>query len=177
MKFTRLQAGSNDGLDTHLWPSFKRIWSQISVGRPDSVIVDPFARNCPLGGRWTNDINPNTHAAHHLDALEFLKTVPSKIADRVIFDPPFSVIQEKRKYKEHSNIYTDPGMVSNLMHQIERILKPGGILLKFGYNSSKHKPTFEFVAGWILNFGGNRNDVIVTAWKMNQSTLFDFNQE
>lgn len=174
MTWNRIQAGSSDGLNTHSWSCFDQIWRETRPQDTHSVIVDPFARDCPYGGEWTNDLNPHTKAKHHLDALEFLKLIQSNYADMVIFDPPFSSTQEERKYGESSNIYTEPGRVSDLMFEIERILKPGGVLLKFGYNSTRHQSSFTFQQGWIINFGGNRNDVIATNWVMNQTSLLDY---
>jgi hypothetical protein len=53
------------------------------------ISVDPFARN----KRWatyTNDLNPETQADSHLEALDFIHSLIEKgvKADLVIFDPP-----------------------------------------------------------------------------------------
>lgn len=42
-----------------------------------SVIIDPFA-NSNKYGTITNDLNPNTSAQFHIDALEFLKMQQDK---------------------------------------------------------------------------------------------------
>ena len=54
-----------------------------------SVIVDPFARNCSRG-TITNDLDPETQATHHSDAVEFLDMLIEDgiEADAVILDPP-----------------------------------------------------------------------------------------
>ena len=64
-----------------------------------SVSVDPFARD----KRWatyTNDLNPDTNAEYHMDALDFLNMLCQKgiKADLVIFDPPYSFEQMMRVY-------------------------------------------------------------------------------
>ena len=170
-RMKRLQEGSYAGIDTHKWKSFKKILSHIGY-ESDWIVVDPFARNCPLGGEWSNDIRPDTSAHHHLDAIEFLRIVPSTIADLVIFDPPFSQSQAERRYDgEGVNLYAEPGIISGLMSHVHRILKSGGRVLKFGYNSSKHWPQLELEYIWLINFGGNRNDVIVSLWRQTQTTL------
>lgn len=58
--------------------------------RHSKVSVDPFSRN----KRWTthtNDLNPNTAADTHLEALEFMAPLrrDSVLADLVLFDPPY----------------------------------------------------------------------------------------
>jgi len=68
--------------------------------KDSKVSVDPFARN----KRWatfTNDLNPETKAEHHMDAEEFLNMLASKgvKADLVIFDPPYSPRQIAECYK------------------------------------------------------------------------------
>ena len=42
---------------------------------PDMLLADPFARNCPDAGLFTNDINPNTKAQYHLDAIHFMQII------------------------------------------------------------------------------------------------------
>ena len=57
------------------------------------VSVDPFARNSGLA-TWTNDLNPQTWAQYHMDAVEFLERLVSKEikADVVLFDPPYDAL-------------------------------------------------------------------------------------
>lgn len=167
----RIKENPSAGIDTHKWSSFQRIIREVIPGSAGKI-CDPFARNCSLGGEWTNDINPTTSAKYHLDAFEFLQLVPSQEFDFVIFDPPFSVHQAERKYGEGANLYAEPGRIGGMMKEIGRILKPGGKLLKFGYNTTQHFPWLELERVYILNFAGNRNDVLVSVWK-NQTTTLD----
>lgn len=51
------------------------------------VIIDPFANECRYG-TITNDLNPEFHTDFHMDALDFLRTIPDGSADVVIYDPP-----------------------------------------------------------------------------------------
>lgn len=173
MIIERIHGSPFDAIDTHETVYFKKIWRACAkyITAPDlAVIVDPFARNCMLGTH-RNDINEDTMAEHHQDALEWLQSLKSGFADMVIFDPPFSAAMAERKYGESGNIYTLPGYVKNCMLEIERILKPGGYLLKFGYNTTRHLPSFVWRYGWVVNSGGNRNDVLVSLWRMNQMRL------
>jgi len=185
MKISRIQGAVGAELDTHQTKWFRKIFSEIgrithyAHGRIDwdMEICDPFARNCTLAGDWTNDVNPDTNANHHLDALEFLRSCPSDRFDLVIFDPPFSEIQAERKYKtdkvdeEITNVYTIPSYVPNCMREIQRILKPGGWFLKFGYNTNSSHSDFELKRIWIVHYAGNKNDVLVSYFQMNQRSL------
>lgn len=173
MNLERIREGSYSGRDTHLWKSFGRILKHIGY-EASWEVVDPFARNCPLAHRWSNDLNPTTSAKFNLDAQDFLEGVPSNVADLVIFDPPFSEPQAERKYGEGANLYSEPGRIPDMMLEIGRILKPSGLLMKFGYNSSRHWAGLQLLNVYLLNFGGNRNDVIVTIWKQTQTSLGDF---
>lgn len=176
MTWERIQGGSSDGLDTHQTTYWKKIWKEIlrEEGEHLDLIIDPFARNCEIA-HITNDIDPETRAQFHLDAKVFLEdsVVLGLPCGFVIFDPPFSARQADRYEAGHINIYTDPGYVSSCMKSIERLLIPGGRMLKFGFNSTRHSPLFRLLRGWVVNFGGNRNDVIVTLWEK-EMTLEDF---
>lgn len=136
----------------------------------EHTIIDPFARNCTWG-TITNDIDPNTSAEYHLDALDFLKRMESGSADAVIFDPPFSIRQADEKYKAGRNVYTIPGYVKKCMKEIVRILKPGGILMKCGWNSTRHNLQLEPVALYVVNTGGNHNDISISIWRIGNERL------
>jgi len=177
MNFDRIQGGSFEGLDTHEGHYYEMgfhfmVADGYEWGEPKDI-VDPFARNC-LWGTITNDIDPDTKAQVHMDALLFLESLPCRCADFVLFDPPFSAHQAERYEAGHVNVYTDPRYVSNCFKEIVRILKPGGCVLKLGYNSTRHHRSLGLVKGWLVNFGGSRNDVVMTVWKMEQMTMEDF---
>jgi len=181
MKFERLVGGSFDGTETHKSKYYQygfnlasRAYLPFKTIREDGLqIADPFARNCPWGTH-TNDIDPNTNAQSNMDALEWLKEQPTQYFDVVLFDPPFSAIQAKKYEAGHINVYTDPSYVSNCWKEISRILAPSGRVLKLGYNSTRHVKTLDLVKGYIVNFGGSRNDVIMTIWEKRQMTLEEY---
>ena len=166
----RIQGGSVDGADTHKTTYFKKIWSQI--GHFD-LIIDPFARNCTIAGKWTNDINLDTKAKQHLDALEFIKKAPRNYFDLAILDPPFSTSQAERKYGG-KNIYADGSYFSTVAKALVDDLKSGGYLLKFGYNTTRHDERLQLVKWWSCNLGANRSDVLVSLWRKEQTTLDDY---
>ena len=177
MMFQRIQGGSVDSRDTHesdyyITGFHYMMKPQRSIGtqKKHLKIADPFARNCSWGTH-TNDIDPDTKAKSHMDALLWLESLPEEHFDYVLFDPPFSKRQADEKYKGHVNVYTDPAYVSKCFAQISRILVNGGKVLKLGYNSTKNSHLLDLEKGWIVNFGGNRNDVIMTIWIKGQARL------
>lgn len=169
----RIQAGSNAGIETHESEYYKEAYDFACqfIENLDGEVIDPFARNCPWAGENTNDIDITTEARHHMDALDYLKSWGNDAAALVLFDPPFSQRQAVEKYGAHTNLYTDGKYVSACMGEIERVLRAGGLLLKLGYNSTRHRDTFDLLKVWLVNFGGNRNDVIVTLWRKGNHTL------
>ena len=183
MNFERMIGASSDGLETHKTGYYLKgfaemigSWYKAQPGYAwpglVPVICDPFARNCEWAGKWTNDIDSNTKAKFNMDALDFLKKMDKQKFDCVLFDPPFSQIQAERKYESgHVNVYTDPKYVKQCFSEISRILRPGGKVLKLGYNSSRHSPVLDLDKGYIVNFGANRNDVIMTLWTKRQTHL------
>jgi len=174
MKIHHLQGGSRDGRDTHesryYRLGFERAASTYPSYKIPKEICDPFARNCKWANH-TNDIDKKTSAIHHMDALEYLKTFEDGVIDVLLFDPPFSQHQADTKYDGHVNIYTDGAYLSAVYFECSRVLKHGGRFLKLGYNSNRPSPTFVLKEMWVTRFGGNRNDVIMTLWVKDQTTL------
>ncbi len=177
VQFARIQGGCADGRNTSQSRYYK-------IGRKEALnkiknlnsihpflTMDPFARNCDWATH-RNDIDPKTKANYNLDALEFMKSMDAQRFDIVFFDPPFSSSQEL-KYEYNSNLYSaDSNKISMLYKECFRVLKVGGVMLKLGYNSTRPHPGFELSNIWVVNFGGSRNDVIMSLWIKKQSTLF-----
>lgn len=155
-----------------LYGYMMRKWiSEKNVMTPE--IIDPFARMC-LWGTVRNDINPEflqQFTTHNMDALDFMCTMPSGEAHGVIIDPPFSNRQSDEEYNT-GNLYTNPAYMADIGLQCFRVLKPGGYVLKCGYNSNPPYKGFDLVKIKLCQFGASRNDVIMTLWQKNQSTLF-----
>lgn len=133
-----------------------------------TVIVDPFAGNSKYG-TVTNDLNPEIQTTHHMDALDFLKEVPSESADVVLYDPPYSLRQVVECYKGYGKEVTRETTQSSWrakhLDEIARILKPGGKALCFGWNSNGvgKKRGFEMDEILLVSHGGSKNDTICTA--------------
>ena len=119
-----------------------RAWVKMFLAK-SRASVDPFARNCRLA-RWRNDLNPETEAEYHLDALEFLTRLKSDglRADLCIFDPPYSRYQTKECYDGIGRHYGQSDTANHTGNwRVERdaldeIMEPGGIVLSFGWNSA-----------------------------------------
>ena len=134
------------------------------------VSIDPFARN----KRWathTNDLNPETAAEHHMDALEFLKMLKTQgvRAQCTIFDPPYS----PRQVKE---LYDSIGLKTNVetawrthawtpeRDLIDGLMDVGGIVISCGWDSGGMGVNRPYKVEEILlvAHGAGHNDTIVT---------------
>jgi hypothetical protein len=131
------------------------------------VSIDPFANKSRIA-RWTNDIDPEMGCDYNLDALDFLKIWDEKSVDLIFFDPPFSPRQLAEVYKRLGRSVnmqtTQASFWSNLKDEITRIIKPGGVVLSFGWNSNGIGKTrgFEIEEVMLVPGGGMHNDLIVT---------------
>ena len=127
--------------------------------------LDPFSGfNSPA--TITNDINPEAPAMFHEDALVWLKGQSSEGVDGILYDPPYSFYQAKTVYENFGSdkMSMNMGYWAACKDEIARIIKPGGKVLCFGWNSmgiSKGRG-FEMVRIILIPHGGSRNDTIVT---------------
>lgn len=133
--------------------------------------IDPFARDCNLAA-YTNDLNPSTAAQSHMDAEEWLKTLHSsgKVFDAAIFDPPYSPRQISECYRQIGRSVgmaetQNAALYRRVRDCIDRVLKPGGAVISFGWNSSgmglgrRYRKT-EIM---LVAHGGAHNDTICVA--------------
>lgn len=137
----------------------------------DAIVVDPFARNGTLA-TYTNDLNPDTAAQHHLLAEDFCALMKKQgvRADVVLFDPPYSPRQISECYqsaglsvgmKETQNAR----LYRSVRDGMDEILRPGGIALSFGWNSigfGKGRG-YEMEEILLVAHGGAHNDTICVA--------------
>ena len=161
--------------------SFKRVWAMPN-GRTFSIppiktfvenalfngayVVDPFANECKYG-TITNDLNPEYNTTYCMDALEFLKLLPGDSADVVLYDPPYSITQATTLYKSYGKEKLKVS-VNNMKYwalckdNIARIVKRGGIVLSFGWNTNGCGKNRGFVMTEILDVyhGGSKNDTL-----------------
>lgn len=135
-----------------------------------AVLVDAFANNSVFNERltYTNDLDPDMPTTHHMDALEFLKSLEENSVDFLLFDPPYSPRQVSECYKSLEMTVnmqtTQSSFWGNLKKEIARIMKSGGVVMTFGWNSGGIGKTAGFTIDEILlvAHGGWHNDTIVT---------------
>lgn len=147
------------------------------------VSVDPFARNNRLA-QHRNDLNPQTDAESHVDAVEFLRTLADSgvEADVVLLDPPYSPRQIAECYKAAGLTATMADTQSGrfkreVREQAARLVKVGGHVLTFGWNSVGMGPGWEPVEILLVSHGGDHNDTICAVHRKvataSPFTLFD----
>lgn len=137
------------------------------------ISVDCFSRN----KRWTtytNDLNPNTAAEHHMDAEDFLMMLASKgiRCDLAILDPPYSPRQISECYHEAGmNVgmkeTQNAAFYSRVKNATLALLNPEAIVLSFGWNTNGmgKKHGFEIVEILIVAHGSAHNDTLCMAEK------------
>ena len=136
------------------------------------VAVDPFVRDSPFKERCiSNDLDPAIEANHHMDALEFLKTIKTGIANIVLFDPPYSPRQVSEVYKKMGKSVnmqtTQSSFWGNIKKEITRICTDGAIVISCGWNSGGIGKSngFDIREIMLVAHGGWHNDTIVTIEK------------
>ena len=147
------------------------------IGKVPSSSIDPFARNSDLA-TWTNDLNPNTKAIFHMDALEFIQTLGG-CAELVFYDPPYSIRQLKECYEGLGKSLTQPQTqryFADVKDEIGKVVCIGGEVLSFGWAAvgmGKNRG-FEITEILLVCHGGMHNDTICLREKKVQPTLGEF---
>lgn len=123
--------------------------------------VDPFANN-HSPAQFTNDLNKDTNAKEHLDAVEFLKGFQPDTIYGVLLDPPYSLHQCTISYKGYGTERVIA--LTPVYDEVARIVEPNGLVISFGWNSNGIgiNRGFEMVEVILIPHGGHHNDTIVT---------------
>ncbi len=155
--------------------SIKPIKDLILLEKNEGIWIDPFANKNKIA-TITNDLNPNFDTNYHLDALDFLKLFKDESIDGILYDPPYSPRQVSECYNNFGyNVAKDMTKASfwaNHKKEISRILKIGGKVITFGWNSGGIGASYGFFKKKILlvPHGGWHNDTICTVEiKINRS--------
>lgn len=133
----------------------------------DGIWIDPFANRNKLAS-ITNDLNDEFDTDYHLDALDFMKLFEDNSVDGVLYDPPYSPRQVSECYNNVGyNVTWDTTKASfwgNHKREISRIVKIGGKVITFGWNSGGigYKYGFEIERILLVPHGGWHNDTICT---------------
>lgn len=131
------------------------------------TVIDPFANKNRIAG-ITNDLDPAMGCDHSMDALEFLQFFENGSVDMVLFDPPYSPRQVSECYLKMGKTVnmqsTQSSFWGNLKKEVARVVRPGGKVLCFGWNSGGIGQTYGFEMTDILMVahGGWHNDTICT---------------
>lgn len=133
------------------------------------VSIDPFARN----KRWctyTNDLNPETEAEHHMECEDFLQMlIHDKVrADLFLLDPPYSPRQVKECYDSIGRKMAMEDAWGGAARKrrrllIEQICLPGSVVLTFGWNTTGMGPAWEIEEIMLCAHGSDHNDTICMA--------------
>lgn len=116
-----------------------------------------------------NDINEDADADYHFDAEEVADHFAPESFDTVVLDPPYNVRKAREKYNGR-NI----GKFTRVKDELVPLVRPGGIVLTFGYSSTgmSRSRGFEKEEIALLNHKGDHNDTIcVVERKPNESIL------
>lgn len=130
---------------------------------PDMDVADPFAGKSKIA-KYSNDL-----AVSGKNSIEWLEElVKSGIhVDAVLLDPPYSPRQITEVYKSiglkaSSTDTQNAKLYSECRKLLNMILKPGGIALSFGWNSSGwgKKYNYKMLELLLVYHGGAHNDTI-----------------
>lgn len=173
MKFSR--AWAMPSADTFDVPPIGEFVSRHLRG----ISVDPFARNKRLATH-TNDLNPQTAAFHHMDAVDFLEMLARQgiKADTIILDPPYSPRQISECYaaaglKAGMRDTQNAALYSRVRSAARKLCSAGTTVLSFGWNSAGMGKGFKPVELLLVAHGGAHNDTICVAEVMVQGELLE----
>ena len=145
----------------------KPIKALIEEELTDGLWIDPFANRNKLA-TVTNDLNTEYDTDYHMDALDFMKMFEDNSVEGVLYDPPYSPSQVSECYNNVGyNVTWDTTKASfwgNHKREISRIVKLGGKVITFGWNSGGigNKYGFEIERILLVPHGGWHNDTICT---------------
>jgi hypothetical protein len=141
--------------------------------------VDPFARNTRLA-TYRNDLNPNTEAEYHMDAITFLEHLAATgvRCDLALIDPPYSPRQITECYAEAGlkagmQDTQNAALYARTRAALLPVLTDDAIVLSFGWNSSGMglKQGFSISEILLVCHGSAHNDTICVAERRVQSSL------
>jgi tRNA G10 N-methylase Trm11 len=121
-----------------------------------------------------NDLNPEMNADTHHDVASIATHFPSESFDTVVFDPPFDDLQAADKY---DSLRADN--VLQAFQQFEQLVRPGGVVITFGWNSwgMGSCATFEREETVLFQRGPVKRDVIATVDRRTEHSLTSAGKE
>jgi len=113
---------------------------------------------------------------YNQDALEILRKLADNYCDTLLFDPPYSQRQLKECYENQGLAYHDDmgnsGYWTKLQREASRVVKPGGKVIKFGWNSGRIFKGWKIMRIMLVCHGHHHNDTICTVQRKEISSLF-----
>ena len=156
MKIERVWAMPNRWTFT-IKPIRELLQQEVALG---TFWADPFCgKNSPA--QQKNDINPEITADYNWDALSYLRGASPEAFDGVLYDPPYSNTQARMYGKKE---FSSMKYWADCKKEIARIVKPGGKVICFGWNTMGIGKTrgFRMDRLLIVPHGGSKNDTLVT---------------
>lgn len=104
-----------------------------------------------------NDIDESIDADFHFNATEVREYVDDQSFGTVILDPPYNVRKSREKY---SGVYQ--GALKYIKDQLQTIVRPGGIVIHFGYDTTGMSKSrgFKKEQVAVFNHKGDHNDTL-----------------
>ena len=129
--------------------------------------IDCFAgSNSPAEHK--NDLNPSAPTKYHLEAMEFINTLPRDDYAGILFDPPYSLRQVKECYdnigKSLSFDATQDASFGKVKDIAANKIQSGGYAICCGWNTNGFGKNrgFKLIEVLLVPSGGHHNDTIVT---------------
>lgn len=150
--------------------SIRPIFELIERYKPDGLIIDPFANGSRIA-HITNDLDTDYDTDYHMDATDFLGMFEDNSVDMVLYDPPYSSRQVSECYRKMNHTVnmqtTQNSYWRKHKEQIQRIVKPNGIVISCGWQSGGIGKKYGFAPIHIrlIPHGGNHYDTIVVVEK------------
>ncbi|WP_248515968.1 hypothetical protein [Salinarchaeum laminariae] len=172
------QTVSNGGRDRDGSPRMLSRWTfqytparQFVERRLEGRVLNACAGKTKLnhdGEIVRNDLNPERDADHYLDVVELPEHFEPRSFDTIVFDPPFDQKQAEEKYDglHASDVY-------GALEGFEKLVRPGGAVICFGWNSwgMRSFGAFEREDTYLFQRGPIHRDVIATIDRRTSSSL------
>jgi hypothetical protein len=135
--------------------------------KPDDKVVDPFCGQSKWATHGNDLAQTGMTANQWLDSL--IEVEGEGWADAVLLDPPYSPRQISECYKSvglpvSTNETQNARLYRDAIIRLDRVLKPGGIAMRFGWSSAGFGKTkgYQMLEILMVAHGGAHNDTICT---------------
>lgn len=104
------------------------------------------------------DLNTEAPADYHMDAYDFVSTWDGEPFDTIVLDPPYNLRKSREKYQGRCI-----GSFTKIKNELPRILKRGGLIITFGYDTVGMSESRGFLKTHICTIchNGDHNDTLV----------------